>query len=123
MPTQRAATDKPQAGPMGIKLGRIMFNKLLGLTRRLRSQGKDDAIRSVVVTQILRNTTKEDVDAVFLVGEGDRFVLQNVLLWPVMNTKAKENNSLEDQMAPAVGFHPCASDTVRIDFIGFPCAD
>jgi hypothetical protein len=100
-----------------------MFNKLLGLTRRLRSQGKDDAIRSVVVTQILRNTTKEDVDAVFLVGEGDRFVLQNVLLWPVMNTKAKENNSLEDQMAPAVGFHPCASDTVRIDFIGFPCAD
>ena len=59
-----------------------------------------------MVTDIKWHTTQEDVDAVFLVGEGDRFVLQNVLRWPVMSTKAKENNSLREKDGAFVGNYP-----------------
>lgn len=80
---------------MGIQLVGILFSQLLRLTGRLGAQRKDGPTRSVMITHITRNTTQEDVDVVFLVGEGDGFGPQIVLRRPVLNTNTNENIHVE----------------------------
>jgi hypothetical protein len=116
MPRKVVRTGKPQIGPMGIQLKRILSSKLPRLIGGLGTQGKDDATRVVVIPHIKRHPTQEDKNVALQVRERDRIVLQNVLRWPVVNTKANENNKINGKVVPLKGIRVPSFSVVPVVF-------